>query len=416
VDDGKLSDLAVAILHGILGMLTCVLVARIAYLMSGSKAVAVIACLGVALDPILLKQSSLVMTETLATFMAVLLWWLWIELTKKLRSNWAFNLSMLFLGLLAGVGCLVRPTTFAWVAIWLVACFSIHALRRFKLLRTEPIEYASRQTSETAFFIAPPLLSYFSFLIGISLVVMPWAYRNASQIGQWTMTTTHGGYTLLLANNPVLYEQVQQYDWDRQWDEERFHRLWEYRYVSDPRTEEYWQGVDQPPDLLTRRQSMRFLYGDPNDHSEVRNDKLASEVAWRTIQRDPVTFLKSCVVRMGWFWAVVPFRSGATSKVAISIGIWYCLLFGGVLVGLIRVWKDKSFLLPGATTVGFWIPAISLLVSLMIVHSIYWSNMRMRAPIMPAIYVFWAVTVFRALRHDGKPMPVNDRSNQKMMK
>ncbi len=37
-----------------------------------------IAGVGVAVDPILLRQSQLVMTETLATFLAVLAWWLWL--------------------------------------------------------------------------------------------------------------------------------------------------------------------------------------------------------------------------------------------------------------------------------------------------------------------------------------------------
>ena len=36
----------------------------------------------------------------------------------------------------------------------------------------------------------------------------PWAWRNARALGEPVWTTTHGGYTLALANNPVYYAEV----------------------------------------------------------------------------------------------------------------------------------------------------------------------------------------------------------------
>jgi len=104
---------------------------------------------------------------------------------------------------------------------------------------------------------------------------------------------------------------------------------------------------------------------------------------------------------MSWFWAVTPYRSGATSWTVMAVGLWYCLLFGGIVVagfggiyfGSVRaggLWTAYS------QSLGFWIPGFSLVVSLQLVHSFYWSNMRMRAPLMPILYVFLAVAVFLA--------------------
>jgi len=102
---------------------------------------------------------------------------------------------------------------------------------------------------------------------------------------------------------------------------------------------------------------------------------------------------------MSWFWAVTPYRSGATSWTIMAVGLWYCLLFGGIIMAclglasleLVRfgeLWSAYSL------SLGFWVPAFSLVVSLQLVHSVYWSNMRMRAPLMPILYVFLAIAVF----------------------
>ena len=45
-----------------------------------------------------------------------------------------------------------------------------------------------------------------AFALGVLLVLSPWAIRNQLQFGRPIVTTTHGGYTLLLANNPEFYD------------------------------------------------------------------------------------------------------------------------------------------------------------------------------------------------------------------
>lgn len=409
VVEGQLSEFRVSLLHGFLGVLTCILVARIAYVLSRCQTVAAFACLAVAVDPILLKQSSLVMTETLATFIAVVLWWTWIELTKVPRSMSVMMLGMLVVGFFAGIGCLVRPTTFVWIALWFVVSMCIQRLVKLRstILGMQPSE--SHDRSSASFCYGRQLSAWFSFFVGVAVVVGPWAYRNYVQIGRWTMTTTHGGYTLLLANNPVLYANIQKHGWDREWDETRFHFLWDQRRNADPRMPEFWMPDVWKDEVNREPNSMvGFQFGRPDEHREVADDRLASEVAWNTIQRSPSTFLKSCLVRMSWFWAVAPYRSGAASIMIVAIGFWYGVLFAGIVVtsgvlviqkcGKERRLKAFAVLVNDLTSLGLWLPAFSLVVSLQLIHLIYWSNMRMRAPLMPVLYIFFAVGVFFAFR------------------
>ena len=44
--------------------------------------------------------------------------------------------------------------------------------------------------------------------LAIGLVISPWMIRNLLVFGEPVWTTTHGGYTLALANNPVYYREV----------------------------------------------------------------------------------------------------------------------------------------------------------------------------------------------------------------
>ena len=53
-------------------------------------------------------------------------------------------------------------------------------------------------------------MSFVRILLGITilLVLSPWLIRNVLLFGEPIWTTTHGGYTLALANNPVYYDDV----------------------------------------------------------------------------------------------------------------------------------------------------------------------------------------------------------------
>ena len=109
-------NMAIGVVHLALGIATVALTVLAARIELGNGSFA--AGFLVAIDPLLLHQTSLVMTETLATFLAALL--LWIALgPSRLPRHFA-------LGLTFGLCCLCRPTFWAFgvlaVAGWFIKC------------------------------------------------------------------------------------------------------------------------------------------------------------------------------------------------------------------------------------------------------------------------------------------------------
>jgi hypothetical protein len=101
--------------------------------------------------------------------------------------------------------------------------------------------------------------------------------------------------------------------------------------------------------------------------------------AWHDIAAEPRLFLRACLLRCAEFWNVVPLapsRSTLGTAVVWGVGVGYSLelvffLFG--LVSLLRRWD------------GRWMLPLLLILNFTLVHLVYWSNMRMRAPLVPLI-------------------------------
>ncbi|MGD9648103.1 MAG: ArnT family glycosyltransferase, partial [Pirellulales bacterium] len=155
-----------------LGAATALLVLRLGWRLGLGRwsllAAALVIC-----DPLLVYQSAQLMTETLATFLAVCAWSL---LVAEKRSA----LRAIASGVVFGLATLCRPTFLLW-AVLLLIWFAWRALRQ-RTWRN-------------------PALATIAFL----LTIAPWGARNWIELGRPIVTTTHGGYTLLLANNPGFY-------------------------------------------------------------------------------------------------------------------------------------------------------------------------------------------------------------------
>ena len=65
------------------------------------------------------------------------------------------------------------------------------------------------------------------------IVLSPWAIRNQVQFGRPIVTTTHGGYTLLLANNPEFYHWLRSGPWGSVWRADQFNADWNRRKPRD---------------------------------------------------------------------------------------------------------------------------------------------------------------------------------------
>ncbi|MBI2479529.1 MAG: glycosyltransferase family 39 protein, partial [Planctomycetia bacterium] len=151
---GKITPTVVGGLHVLFGVVTVLLTFVLGYhwrLGRWSFAAAAL----VAADPILLHQSALVMTETLATLLATVglyalsLW----DAKPSLRHA-------LFAGVVFGLACLCRPTFIPWLGLSAVAMV---------LLRCTSWSVASLRGA------AMPSIA---FVLSTALVISPWVLRN----------------------------------------------------------------------------------------------------------------------------------------------------------------------------------------------------------------------------------------------
>ena len=344
--------------------------------------------LAVAADPILLHYSGEMMTETLITFLAVWAWAVYLILVRPDSSEsgrkvWGIRISLrasMLLGFILGLAVLTRPTMLPWAMLMVLS------------LGIRGSETGNRVAMITA------------ALIVITIVNAAWMVRNKQQLGQPIWTTTHGGYTLLLANNPPLYKHFNKVGPNRNWDAESFHKLWALRREGDPRQPEFWRTPVPTEPVIAP------------DIREIKDDRLAQEVAIATIKSDPKTFGLSCMYRAGWLWSLYPNVQddqvkgvqssieklavpqaesadgtpvlGRSEQLKWIVGSWYGVWFAMAVLG--ALWLRE------ALTSRVWLMPILLLLTLTAIHSIYWSNMRMRAPMMPVVYMIACWPLIRA--------------------
>ncbi|MEM8733513.1 MAG: hypothetical protein AAGG44_04805 [Planctomycetota bacterium] len=362
VSGGKLNGPANAILHIGLGAIAVLLTWRVGGLLSLGK-FSVLSAAAVALDPLLLRASQLRMTETLATTFMLVVWWGLLEWRERLAlaSNGSkdvnprrFSVGMFAIGLLAGLSVLARPTFAPWCFLVCVTIWFWRASR----------EGATRLE-------LPRIWPSLCFAIGLLLVVVPWTARNYVAFGRPIWATTHGGYTLLLANNPSLYEHFANNGPGRDWDAESFHVAWSHRgdRGAEPWEEAYWF-ADFPSTSSPQLE-------------EVEDNALAYEAAWATISREPTQCLRASVYRLGWFWAMWPLDSDGFERWAITL--WYAVFYAlgvfgaGQLLFEVRSRHETGFM--------SWLPGLLFIITLTGIHAVFWSNMRMRAPLMPVVYL-----------------------------
>ena len=101
-------------------------------------------------------------------------------------------------------------------------------------------------------------------------------------------------------------------------------------------------------------------------------------------------FAYSSLVKVGRLWGFVPHQVDPRESVPCrllryAVGAWYVVVFVLAVVGIYglgrRMWRVP------------WLWGILLCLSLTAVHAFYWSNLRMRAPLMPVIALVAAAGV-----------------------
>lgn len=284
----------------------------------------------IAIDPLLLHQTTQLMTETLATFLAAVTLLLLVQSVYDARLRWAIAS-----GVLLGLCVLCRPTFLAW-AVCVLPAFVVCA-------------------SGNRRFVRAALMA-----ASVAVVLLPWGLRNRHYFGQPVVTTTHGGATLLLANNPSFYEYLRSAPWGSVWDAAQHYRDGKPARDAIP---------------------LRVVDG-TTVFDEVALDRLAYQTAWENIRREPAIFAYSCLVRVGRLWNVLPHQTSSDESSSrrgqrYAVAMWYVLEFSLALVG---AWSLGRRLLQAP-----WVFATLLALSFTAVHTLYWTDMRMRAPLVVVI-------------------------------
>lgn len=350
--------IGIAVLHLLVGVATVALTIACGLRLRLGKG-SLLAGLLTALDPLLLQGQVQIMTETLASALAVGLLFVLIpdrqsedESSSRspplARSAWQ--------GLLLGFCCLCRPTFWAFAA-----CAGLIAVTRMKQ-QVRQGEIARYQQGDSWRWFAPHDslgLRWLMTILVFTATQLPWIIRNQVIFGVPILTTTHGGYTLLLGHNPTYYRDVAAQPWGTVWPENSL---------------KTWQ-AELEGELSRQNPPLDFR---PGQVHEVARDRWMSERAWQTIRSDPWLAIRSGLTLLGRFWSVAPqvTEAGLPRVARWSIGVWYALVFIAAGLGLLRIIRTAD---------DPWWHLIVLIASVTIVHALYWADMRMRAPLSPAL-------------------------------
>lgn len=315
-----------------------------------------IAAAFVAANPLLIQSGALAMTETLCTFLIVAMLLAMPVANRESAANRDRNWGAMTLGILLGLAVLCRPT----VIVFLFSSMTFLAVRQARS------GWPSRSVC----------VRWLVVVLAFGATLAPWTVRNWVVMGEPIVMTTHGGYTLLLGNNDEFY-RVEVLEADG--------TLWD----SQP-----WQ--------KQLRQNLADV-GLRNDQ-EVAIDRHMTNLAWTWIKEHPAEFWESCWLRLKRFWNVVPSGSDAGSlpaPVRWGIALFFVVELAAAAIGLLKSVRCD---------VTHWWPLVLLVSSFAAVHLVYWSNLRMRAPVEPILALF-AARGIQAITRSSTSSTSTDRSN-----
>lgn len=292
-----------------------------------------------AIEPLLVQYAGQPMTESLFAGLVAI----WLASATRTSTGWRGDT---LTGILFGLAVLCRPTLWPLAGLY----GAVWSWRIGGGIRAGSVQAACRRLP-------------WASVLAAALVVAPWTLRNQVTFGVPLLTTTHGGYTLLLANNPVFYRDV----------------------VSQP-VETAWPGDSL---LAWQTDLAAALHAELGPSAgEVAEDRIQSRWAWRYIREHPQAFLESMGYRIRSLWRLAPQGSPATGLriwLLRAVAGFYLVLFLFAVVGLVRVFA--------AGNVARWLPLLMVLVTVQTVHLFYWTDARMRAPLVPALVLLAAYGV-----------------------
>ena len=134
----------------------------------------------------------------------------------------------------------------------------------------------------------------------------------------------------------------------------------------------WWDSVNRETSGMSEPHADRFL----------RNRVVELAIA------QPLTFLRAGLQRLGRFWSLAPAVAVYSPIVRWATAVWTLPLWVALGLGLTRrsLWRWPQIAAP------------LLVAGLSLVHAVFWTDLRMRAPIVPAIALVAASAALPALR------------------
>lgn len=358
---GFSDPVAVAIVNGISCAVIFLLTRTLALQAGINLRWSLAAVLAVVLDPLLLRYSILPMTEVpcAAILLAAV-----VAFEKFRNCGISDNRCSMWPGILAGclfgVGTLIRPVVMivcAFVTLYALWCqfrTTMSPATRVTAARSLP----SLSTATVSTLDLRGLFYLFLPAIVAGLVLCPWVIRNALQFHHFIPATTHGGYTLALGNNPDFYRDVingaDQFPWEGPALD-----AWQKRMIRESES----QGI-----IAT---------------NEPAADAWYYSKAIAAIRAEPASFLKASALRLRRFWAISTADSSAGSALSMSlVMIWYLVLWTGLILQIAQSCVGKRSP-QHRSMVMLWLVILAFLS----MHTVYWTDTRMRAPLMPIMIV-----------------------------
>lgn len=304
--------------------------------MLGSHRAALLCALATAIDPLLLRYSIQPMTEVPCAALLTLA----CAAVAHAAAHGSQPRIQFAAGLLLAAAALTRPTVLlAGAGICLCQLALAMQSRRSPVSRPMPMH-------------APIMLA-----VGLAAGMTPWLLRNAVQFHAFMPATTHGGYTLALGNNPDFYRDVIRGTDEFPWDGAAL---------------DQWQQQT----LATAVQS------GINPADEQALDHFHYELAFATIRRQPAEFLQACTLRFRRFWALG--QAGAPpTTLSLLTACWYLVLWTGLLLRLLQLLRHGRDSLRNVAEIQLWICLLAFVGT----HLFYWTDARMRTPVMPLLII-----------------------------
>ncbi|MFM7059349.1 MAG: hypothetical protein ACKO2P_20745 [Planctomycetota bacterium] len=348
---GLRASTAVLVVQLILSLCCSWSTAALAVLAGLPRAMVLLAVVGVSFDPLLVLYSVQPMSEVpcAAVLSMALVCYLWSGVVDGVTDGvekpgagvrWNVLLTAAFAGLLFAAGGLIRPAVLLAAAMCLAAGV------------VSCVRAVWRGGGRGGGWLRMGLVSVAGCGFGVGL--FPWVLRNAVVFGTFIPATTHGGYTLALGNNPDFYRDV----------------------IHQPTGNEGngypWRG--DRLELWQRRTLREAELSGVRPGDEPALDRWYYACAESSIRGDWSAFVGACVLRVTRFWAITG-SGGSGSAVQWLTGLWYGFWWCGLAAGLGSRRRPSEVLM--------WL-CVLVFCGL---HVVYWTDTRMRAPVMPFLIV-----------------------------